>query len=424
MKIKRNLLTTGLLLIPLMLCVEGASCPSEERSTPCHPDTVSGNFSFYEKDGKAARYDISVHRWIVKRTVQFLLDKGIGDEAFRNEISIYEDELVRGAEDEDDIGVDVFFRFLRHFYRPADDRGYYAGGTFQENAFDWGWNNSVNSYDYTDAINKYKSGSPADKLDAYYALGHVLHLIADVSLPEHTHLEYHGPGDRGGYETYVTIMIRSDENAPLPSDIETILYNTNDDLKHLPPKYRGKDESSGIVKYNTLKKYIKNLAKISYYLNRYKADLSDTSKSGPSVGPLGKVFPDITYGFCPGNHPSWYITDVGCLGTFDGGGTEWWNTREEPENDSESEGFYYLEKTGHAVPEKYKTYWNPDNPKKDRYGVNTEKLPLEHLYARDLIPLAIRYTAGVIELFWRQTHISSLGTPNSITTIGGAGNSG
>jgi hypothetical protein len=131
---------------------------------------------------RADAYDTDVHKFITRQAVKFLIDRGIGGEAFRNEISGKENILALGAEHEDaaifpdcfprsyvDPSLQVDLRYLRHFYRPTDSRGYYfkpeerafvegyliyycnldlnENSGFQENALLWGGiSNSANSY--------------------------------------------------------------------------------------------------------------------------------------------------------------------------------------------------------------------------------------------------------------------------------------
>ncbi|MBI2560020.1 MAG: hypothetical protein HYW14_02675 [Planctomycetes bacterium] len=445
----------------------------EGRDEYIDKDTMSRNFTLTEKDGKIVpRYSVEVHRWITRQAVQFLKDR-TNNQALKDELNNtivhdgngdlgpIEKSLANGAQDEDcptfddplRVCPDFVWRWLRHFYRPTDGKGYKWLGTWKDSALVWalGGIKDTNSYNWYDAIKDYMScdyGSYCDKGDAYYALGHVLHLIEDMSLPEHTHLECHADAlilcGSGSYEAYVTnhIFTGTGEENPLPllpSDIDRVLYDKifehsyyKDDLKHIPPNYLGDGnplvEETDIVRYNTLKEYIVNLAKLSYYLNRHKADLSDTSKSGLSVGPLGLMFPGLIYCTVCDRFPTqcwnpalplvcdtgsvrwlWLIPDLGYLDTggwFNNG--TWWKVADEPGNDYDSErNFYYIEDTQHAIPSYYKTYWDPDKTdgSNDKYeGYNSTGLPLARLYARDLIPLAIRYVAGAIDLFWRQTH--------------------
>lgn len=264
-----------------------------------------------------------------------------------------------GAEDEDTAP-----RWLNHFYRPTDERGYYLPVTiplvgrkgWQQSALKWGGvKNPSNDYDYFDALNVYQT----DRTQAYYILGHVLHLVEDTSLPEHTHLECHAnvcfgtvcfaPCGPLGYETYVTEEIFTGENDPLPSDIRENL-ETGVDLGRIPYPYQGNaDLHNGLVRYENIGDYIVNLAKISYYLNRHKADLRkrNRNKQGASLGPLGEIFPELGYNPDCGGPVGrrWYIPGIGCLDTgFDEGG--WWETWKEPKTKkhrkTEPRGFYTL----------------------------------------------------------------------------------
>lgn len=90
---------------------------------------------------RADAYDTDVHKFITRQAVKFLIDRGIGGEAFRNEISGKENILALGAEHEDaaifpdcfprsyvDPSLQVDLRYLRHFYRPTDSRGFFQAG--------------------------------------------------------------------------------------------------------------------------------------------------------------------------------------------------------------------------------------------------------------------------------------------------------
>ncbi|MBI2559745.1 MAG: hypothetical protein HYW14_01245, partial [Planctomycetes bacterium] len=400
-------------------------------------DKMLRSFTLIEEDGKIViRYGIPVHRWITRQAVRFLKDRTT-NQALKNELNttlgvdnqgkpiyIYENSLADGAEHEDTPP-----RWLNHFYRPTDENPYPIG---LFNALEWGVVNNFNDFDYEDARSVYVPDSLEWGKIAYYMLGHVLHLIEDMSLPEHTHLECHDEKylgwvcGTGSYEWYVTNEIFTNEGDPLPSDIQDNLDNKVD-LGRVPSTYTGNAISNnGIVKFNNIGDYIKNLAKISYYLNRHKADLRlrNIIKQGAELGQLGEMFPGLRYDLlgCAGLRlRRWSIPGSTldrpwlCLDTFLTNGSWWEVTSEKGNNYKREKGFYYIEDTQNARPIKYKDFWNPDvkNGSADTYeGINTvdpedpqgRLYPLAHLYARDLIPLAIRYVAGAIELFWNETH--------------------
>ena len=78
-----------------------------------------------------------------------------------------------------------WFRGLSHGYDPVN--GFKWPGA---NSTTLDWANSINnSFTWNKAIELYKSGN---KAEAYECLGHVLHLLADLSIPAHVRLVNHG----------------------------------------------------------------------------------------------------------------------------------------------------------------------------------------------------------------------------------------
>ena len=91
--------------------------------------------------------------------------------------------------------VDVEARFLRHFFRPTDELGYKEFGVQYSNSRDWGFNASNNTYSWVRNKSHYSNNQ---LWNAYFGLGHSVHLVQDASIPEHTHLEFHGNVSAGG----------------------------------------------------------------------------------------------------------------------------------------------------------------------------------------------------------------------------------
>ena len=80
-----------------------------------------------------------------------------------------------------------WYRGLNHGYDPVQNfiwPGAYA------TTVDWA-NSPVNSFIWDNVINLYSSG---DKAKAYECLGHLLHLLADLSIPSHVKVVDHGIG--------------------------------------------------------------------------------------------------------------------------------------------------------------------------------------------------------------------------------------
>jgi subtilisin family serine protease len=385
---------------------------------------------FVEKEGVVTiKFEIKTHRWITYRAVEFLKDKV--DLQIYTELSQYIDELKDGAEHEDctfynayDIygcykpicerERDVSLRYLRHFYRPIDKAAYDDG---YANAYEWGYDNSVNSYDWNDAIKQYKNGL---KEEAYFSLGHVLHLIEDVSLPEHTHLEFHGTGicdfnpiNQKGYEKYVADKTTNETTPYLLPEPETDGTGPKED---------------SIIQYDKLEDYFHEMAMLSYYRNRFQGDLDPFGQYGAEGGgKLKKMFPSLKFDFL-----GWAIWDervddsqyMTWWPPYDVN-DDWWETKQFASNDDEEDGFYYIEKSNFVIPKEDKgsfvggTWW-PQGPY-DTYKTNNETKTLAELMEEDLIPLAIRHVAGAIMLFWAETHPPEITSVNVDPNLGCSG---
>lgn len=78
-----------------------------------------------------------------------------------------------------------WFRGLNHGYDPIQE--FKWPGAYSTTV---GWaNSSLNSYVWSNALSLYNSGY---KAEAYQCLGHLLHLLADLSIPSHVKIVNHG----------------------------------------------------------------------------------------------------------------------------------------------------------------------------------------------------------------------------------------
>src|SRR3989344_9197438 len=116
--------------------------------------------------------------------------------------------LIKGTVDEDDN-----LRFFNHFYDPVYDRGFQSVYTVGVPAFSskkWALGNiqknfynsqmvgyaavsgadSAYDFSYDRALQDYAKG---DKQRAFIAFGHVLHLLEDAGVPDHTRNDSHPP---------------------------------------------------------------------------------------------------------------------------------------------------------------------------------------------------------------------------------------
>jgi len=106
--------------------------------------------------------------------------------------------LKQGAIDED-----TPIRWMNHFYDPIADKGIFLIKR-QYSAKKWSQSPSeqekftLGDYSWQRAIYDYQQGN---KKEAFIGLGHIIHLISDMSVPAHTRDDIHIKGD--AYEQFV-----------------------------------------------------------------------------------------------------------------------------------------------------------------------------------------------------------------------------
>ncbi|MBI5392524.1 hypothetical protein HZA96_01520 [Candidatus Woesearchaeota archaeon] len=389
----------------------------------------------------AKAHEINVHQWITEQAVEYICQKQ-EHKKICDEIKPMLAILKEGVADEDsifpamnksvdynamcNIAGDTRTRFFNHFFRPIDNKGYLNSSPIAshqfKNAMDWGLNDKYNLCDLEDSIRLYQQ----NKKRAYFALAHVLHLVQDVTLPEHTNLEAHAfiaPAgfvitNQFGFEHYCDITLQNKKTLPLLD-------------KNNPLRIR------------SIEDYFRLGSFVGYTINRFSANLKDTEreKKGAELGILGKMFPSLHYqdqwvdlantGWrIDGNHwkhdlnPYFEGMWRGSYAILD----DWWQTKDfpKPANEKEKEDWFYIEASMQAFPEIFKIGWverftqldsinevqqlfrmviNKDN---ESHYTKTPKFPerksLAALLADELIPLAIEDTAGSIIWYWQQVH--------------------
>lgn len=128
------------------------------------------------------------------------------------------------------IKEDLAPRWLNHFYNPETETG--LGSMMHSKA----WSQSPNyqavsaalsggNQTWQKAIESYVKG---DRQEAFYALGHVLHLLEDATVPAHTRLDAHPEGD--SYENWVVEKIGSAINFNVSPAILSTLDDVFNDL--------------------------------------------------------------------------------------------------------------------------------------------------------------------------------------------------
>lgn len=424
-------------------------------------DNILTNFfSVTDKDGTIEiQYDVNppVHQYLTEQGAFFLHDVNLG--AYE-EIKNYLAQLKLGARNEDEINLKQYdpnnkveWRPLRHFYRPTDKKGYFDGGSFNvstfwavgtphapadtryQNSYQWATNKKADSsgaeniYSFQNAVDEYKKGNH-DK--AYETLGHVLHLIEDASVPEHTQIESHsdvaGGLDVGsGYEQYVTNQYDSEKLNKLLHNFCFDVPGSEDPCFIKPEKKAVFSYYNQVIsKFSTLDQYFDSIANLSYNRNRFQADLNN--QKGEASGELKKMFPSLSQKPHVINK-YWDIDSVGDYG-FSGDNEavvrdEWWETAKF-DNNPDIAGRYYIENSYKALlspyvrPAEVQADWysyalaEMKKPQDQRFktpysGAWVKNDPdngkiLAETFAEDLIPLAVQHVAGVMDLFWKETH--------------------
>jgi hypothetical protein len=268
-------------------------------------------------------------------------------------------EIRYGSYEEDQPATQVAYHFLNPltgegipFFLNAEKRSIDASRS--EN-----WQNAINTYNY----------SIDSKKTAYRYLGHIVHLVQDMSVPAHTHIDFHIPPSYDDYETYVK--------------------DHTDLISNLPV------DTLSIRNWNNRQSYFYELAKLSYYRNRYPADLSDTNDP---QGDLLKLYPYPAFLKFNSFFSYWEIKDVGKKWESDSLGFQdtWWET--------DMPAWYYIENTNPDTPSppvKEKSKWDPNNPALDEYNYdNINGFSIARIYADQLLPLAVDYSAGLIQFYY------------------------
>jgi len=300
------------------------------------------------------------HRWLTRQAIAQLVQQNPDQYPLLAE---WAERIVAGSEEEDDLFLDgdsnpTSMRLMRHFYRPTDDAGLTmeAFGTF-ESSYSWGGrDNEQNQWDYEDALAYYREG---DLDRAFLALGHVLHLVQDATVPAHTHLDDHGPPLGDIYESYCTKLMHSEFDSDLP----------------VPAA------GAAIPRFEHPRSAWRHASLASYWRNMVPGALSHVDDNEAS-GMLAGMFPDIRVGLSN----EWEIPGVGKLGT---------------DFVEHEDGYYYFPNLA-ATGQLRRVAFDADDPHRFEYA-NGDGRPMVEAMARDLIPVAILDSAGVIQLFMEQT---------------------
>jgi MYXO-CTERM domain-containing protein len=311
----------------------------------------------------ASAYDHKhTHRWITRQAARLLMEAYPGR---YDELAAFVDRVADGAEHEDDLFLDgdddpSTLRVMRHFYRPVDELGLTMNGQLFPSSYEWTVvGRPDNAWDWRDGIAAYAAG---DKDEAYFVLGHVVHLVQDLTVPAHAHLDIHGPPAGDDYEAYCSSQMIDEHTSMLP----------------LPPA------GAAIPAFASAHQAWQRTAQASYWRNLYPGRFVGEQTAD---GVIAEMFPSVAWSWA---RQTWTIGTpaVGDLG----------------EDFFEDEpGHYYFKNAEHpaAVDRAGLDVFAPQNV---ALAPNTAGASMTELMARDLIPVAVLHTAGVMKLYLDEAH--------------------
>jgi hypothetical protein len=314
--------------------------------------------------GTAQAYETKTHRWITRQAAARLVAAYPGQ---YDELLEYLDDAAFGSEDEDHFLNDgdsdlMTLRVMRHFFRATDGQGLTYGDRLFPNSYEWGYvPNETNAWDWGDGMRRWRA---RDKAGAYQNLGHVVHLIQDLTVPAHTHLDEHGPPAGEDYERWAGHQVISETDADLPLPLADAVIPSFDDPYQI---------------------WVATAA-ASYYRNLYPGDLSNTDEA---AGIIAQMYPDLSFSWLG---QSWAIPEVGDLGS---------------DFLQVTPGRFYFKQTD-AVALVDRVGFDPASPETMSFGTNVGGEPMVALLGRDLIPVAVLHSAALMKLYLDAAHAQVL----------------
>lgn len=305
--------------------------------------------------GEAQAYDAeNTHRWIAREAVKLLAETYPGeyDEALE-----HIEAIADGSSHEDDLYLDgdddpKTLRVMRHFYHAPDAKGLSFDGVEFPNSYEWNaLDNEQNQWDYHDGLRAFQFG---EFEEAYFIAGHTMHLIADLTVPAHSHLDDHGPPTGDNYEDHCTGRMVSQYEGTL----------------------RGPGPDAIIPAFLDLEDAFQKTANASYYRNMYPGNLSGEAPTGV----VADMFPDMSTAWISGN---WVIDGIG----------------EEGEGFYQEQPGYYYFSRNLASPLVDIINYDASRPLDRQYApIESEAFMVERM-ADDLVPVAILHSASVLKMF-------------------------
>ncbi|MFZ2038578.1 MAG: hypothetical protein WAV11_01395 [Minisyncoccia bacterium] len=185
---------------------------------------------------------------------------GLYNLSFKDKINNHlKDLIISGAEDED-----ANIRPFNHFYDPT----YGIGLMGYNSALYWAINDSyANDYSWSKALKYYTEG---DKNRAFYTLGHVLHIVEDMTVPEHTRSDQHLNGSI--FEAWVKNNFAEDDIVSLSKKYSIVEAKNFDNLNvylQFLAKYSNENFFSADTINNDTSFYKHNKPKLTNYDENY-----------------------------------------------------------------------------------------------------------------------------------------------------------
>lgn len=212
------------------------------------PILVLGFFIF---GNNAYAYNVPTHEFLTKSIAEFY-NKNFPKKAIPKEIINY---LIDGSGQEDNVP-----RYFNHFYDPVNNTGLHDKIYRGMASKTWAQNEEAqlaliyrilphteasiltaaeiqkiqpefgqSDFTWQKAIDLYAKG---EKEEAFFALGHILHLIEDASVPDHTRNDSHPPFDDGGspYENWTAKFTLENPDQELASRLKNKKPILTDDI--------------------------------------------------------------------------------------------------------------------------------------------------------------------------------------------------
>jgi len=328
--------------------------------------------------GLAHAYDAeNTHRWIAREAAELLVATYPGE---YDEVIEYTSDIIEGAFHEDDFFLDgdndpETLRVMRHFFYAPTGRGLIFHGIEFPSSYEWNAiENDQNEWDYFDGLHAYQRG---DLAQAYFIAAHTMHLIADLTVPAHSHADAHGPPYGDTYENHCSSRTYS----TYESSLFTVPVGTP------------------IPEFLDLKDAFQKTADASYYRNLYPGNLDGDVPTGV----IAQMFPDMSKGFFSG---VWQIDGVGKIGK---------------DFYEEQPGFYYFKKNN-VVSHADITSYDPMRPSERVYGEISSDIPMVERMANEMVPLAILHSAAVLKMFIDEARsLPKTTNPSEIAPADGGG---